>query len=286
MADLESLTFAFVGAHPAEAAREVEALATSERDALFSHLPVRLGAPVLGYMLPPIAARTVAALLPEQAHALLAALSSQGAVAILRHLPDAVRTRLIDGLPTVTAVATRLLLGYPEDSVGAWADPDVVVLPADARAGDVLERARQPGGASGERVYVLNGAGRLAGVVDLPTLLRAPADARLGTLAAPAQFVLPAVMPLAGALAHPAWRELSEVPVVERGERPIGMLRRTTLARAIEERARATGTETVRSASFSGALASGYWRAVSALIEASVKLLPPIEPDRRPPSER
>jgi len=285
MADIESLTFAFVGAHPAEAAREVEALAANERDALFGHLPVRLAAPVLGYMLPPVAARTMAALEPEQASALLAALSRQGAVAILRHLPDAKRTRLIDGLPTVTAVATRLLLGYPEDSVGAWADPDVVVLPADVRAGDVLERVRQPGGASGERVYVLNGAGRLAGVVDLPTLLRAPADARVGALAAPARFVLPAVMPLAGALAHPAWRELAEVPVVERGDRPIGMLRRTTLARAIEERASAAGTATSAGASFAGALASGYWRAISVLIEASVKLLPPIELDRRPPRE-
>ncbi len=285
MADIESLTFAFVGAHPAEAAREVETLMPNERDALFGHLPVRLAAPVLGYMLPPIAARTVAALAPDQAHALLAVMSSQGAVAILRHLPDAERTRLIDGLPTVTAVATRLLLGYPEDSVGAWADPDVVVLPADAKAGDVLERARQPGGASGERVYVVNGAGRLAGVVDLPTLLRAPVDARLGTLAAPAPFVLPAVMPLSGALAHPAWRELAEVPVVERGDRPIGMLRRTVLVRAIEERARAGATKTSGSASFAGALASGYWRAISALIEASVKLLPPIELDRRPPHE-
>jgi len=286
MADIESLTFAFIGAHPAEAAREVEALAADHRAELFAHLPARLAAPMLAHMLPPVAARAVAVLEPEQANALLASLSSQGAVAILRHLPEGERSRLIDGLPTATALATRLLLGYPEDSVGAWADPDVAVLPAEARAGDALERVRQPGATNAERVYVVNGTGRLSGVVDLPVLLRVPAHSRLGTLAAPAPFVLPAVMPLSGALAHPAWHELADVPVVEHGGRPIGILRRVALARAIENRARLTGDAApAASSTFAGALANGYWRAISALIETGVRLLPPIGLDRRPPHE-
>jgi len=275
MADNSSLTFAFVAAHPAEAAREVETLTTPERNALFAHLPVRLGAPVLGYMLPPIAARTLAALEAVQSIALLAALRAQGAVAILRHLPDAERTCLIDALPTATAVATRLLLGYPGDAVGAWADPDVAVLPADTRAGDALERARQPGETNADRVYVVDAARRLSGVVDLVTLLRAPADARLATLAQPARFVVAAVTPLGGALSHPAWDEVAELPVVERDNRPIGALRRATLVRALAERARAAGGTATGDASLAGTLAGGYWRAISALIESSLRLLPP-----------
>ncbi len=271
MADPEVLTRAFVVAHPGEAARVLEALPVEPAAALIAHLPARLAAPVVGAMLAPVAARLLGALDDERASGILASLGSQGAVALLRHAPEGRRVRLMDRLPTTTALAARLLLGYPEDAVGAWTDPDVVMLGGEVRAGDALAAVRLAGEAGG-RIYVVDDARRLAGIVELSVLLGAPEELDLLALARPVAASLPAVTPLAAAADHPAWHEDILLPVVERGGALLGVLRRATLARA-RARARVTGQGTA-DFPIAAILAGGYWRALATLLEAVVALLP------------
>ena len=142
MASAETLTLAFLNAHPARAARVLERLPGPEAAALFARLPARAGGPVLAAMLPPTAARLLSNLDDAAALALLTVLGAQSAVGVLRHLAEPRRSRLIAGLPTATAVASRLLLGYLEDSVGGWVDPDVIAVAAECTAGEALALAR------------------------------------------------------------------------------------------------------------------------------------------------
>ena len=147
MAEAQTLTLAFVSSHPADAARVLEGLPAADAAALFASLPARAVAPALTAMLSPAAARIVVALEDTEALGLLTAAGVQGAVGILRHVAEPRRTRLIDGLPTVAALASKLLMGYVEDSVGAWTDPDVLALPGATHAAEALERWRAlPGG--------------------------------------------------------------------------------------------------------------------------------------------
>src|SRR5262245_38461940 len=143
MADTQALTLAYLADHPAEAARVVETLSVADAAALFAAIPARTGAPVLTAMLTTAAARTLGALADEQVLALLTAAGTQTAVALLRHVSDPRRTRLIAGLPTVSALASRMLLGFPEDAVGAWSDPEVVALAPGTSAAHALQRVRQ-----------------------------------------------------------------------------------------------------------------------------------------------
>jgi len=76
----------------------------------------------------------------ERTLELLSAMGTQPTVALLGHLAEPRRQRLIAGLPTAAALAPALLLGYAEHSLGAWADPDVVMLAASSRAADALAR--------------------------------------------------------------------------------------------------------------------------------------------------
>src|SRR5690606_12241557 len=140
MAEAENVTLAFLDAHPAEAARVIEALPSAEAAALFATISPKLGAPVLGAMLPPAAARILTRLDEAQALALLSAASTQAVVGVLRHVPEPQRTRLLRSLPPAAGVATQLLLGFPDDAVGAWTDPDVVTLAATASAAEALAR--------------------------------------------------------------------------------------------------------------------------------------------------
>ncbi|MCG6875199.1 MAG: CBS domain-containing protein [Betaproteobacteria bacterium] len=275
MADAEDLTHTFVDAHPVDAARVLEALPATEAAALFGRLPPRLGGPVLAAMLPPTAARVLGALDNDQAMALLASIGVQPAVAVLRHVQDPRRARLLDGLPTTVAVASRMLLGYPEDTVGAWTDPDIVALPPDTAIGDAISRIRVAT-TDISRVHVIGPGERLLGTVELATLLRAQETAQLGAVLGEPQAVLAAVASLAGAATHRGWELAASLPVVERGDRLVGVLRRATLMRALSRGARSTRTS--HSDTLTGLMARNYWDALSGLVTVTIALLPSTRP--------
>lgn len=276
MVEPESLTLTFLNAHPGEAARVLERMPAADSAALFERLPARAGAPVLSAMLPPAAARTIAALEDKPALALLTSAGAQSSVAILRHVSEARRARLLEGLPTATAVASRLLLGYPEDSVGAWADPDIITLPPETRVGDALVRIRSGDESNVEQVHAVRPDQRLEGIVDLHALLRAPETAAISTLMHKPAAVFPAATPLTSAATQRGWQQANALPVVDRNERLIGALRRSALVRALA-RGRAPAQVSEEDILI-GVLAAGYWDAVSGLVEAAVVLLPPATP--------
>jgi magnesium transporter len=281
-AALDSLTLAFLDAHPARAARVLERLAPADAAALFARVPGRTGGPVFAAMLTPAAARILGALDDTTALGLLTAAGAQTAVAVLRHLAEPHRTRLIEGLPTALAVASRLLLGSLEDSVGGWVDPDVIALAPDTSVAEALTRVRRGGEAEASQLWVVDGDQRLRGVVETAALLRAPDTATVATLMQAPPALLGAAMPLASAAVDPAWQAAVVLPVVERGERLLGVLRRSTLRRALAHVRRVDPGAV--DATVVGLLARGYWDAVSGLVEAALTLLPAI--DRVLPEER
>lgn len=276
MASAETLTLAFLGSYPGRAARVLERLTGPEAAALFARVPARVGGPVMAAMLPPVAARILASLEDPDALALLTDVGAQAAVSVLRHVPEPRRTRLIDGLPTATAVASRMLLGSLEDSVGGWVDPDVIALGADTGVADALARVRRGGEAEVAQLYVVDAGQRLLGTVDLHALLRAPATLALGALMREADGTLSAAAPLSSTAASDAWERAAVLPVLDRDERLLGVLRRSTLRRALAEAASAerdAGETTI-----AAVLARGCWDAFSGLAEAGLALLPRIAP--------
>ncbi len=278
MADGETLTLAYVASHPSDAARVLEQRAPSEVAALFARLPARAAAPALAAMLPTAAARIVSATGDHVAMGLLTAAGAQAAVGVLRHLPEPRRSRLIEGLPTATALAARLLLGYPEDTVGAWADPQVVALAPTLSAEAAVDRVRAEAEGEAHGVYVVGEDQRLLGVVDLAGLLRAPDWRSIDLLMSPPRATLSAVMPLRAAAEHPAWAQATELPVVARGERLIGALRLSVLQQVL---GKAAGRADVDEITLAGFAAQGYWDAVSGVLRAFVGLLPRAGPVMR-----
>lgn len=276
MAEAENVTLAFLDAHPGEAARVIEALPSAEAAALFESISPKLGAPVLGTMLPPAAARILARLDEGQALALLRAASTQATVGMLRHVPDPLRTRLLAGLPPASGVATQLLLGFPDDAVGAWTDPDVVALAATASVTEALARLKASDAPEVDALYVTDAARRLQGEVALQALLRAPESVPIAALMQPARDTIPAMMPIASALGLGAWQRAMSLPVVNADKRLLGVLRRTRLAQAARDRSR-PGRNAGGDGSVAGALAGGYWAIVSGLITAALSLLPHVK---------
>lgn len=283
MADIESLTLAFLTAHPSEAARVLERLPGGQAADFFARVPARVGAPALVAMLPTAAARVLGALEDAPALALLTSVGVQAAVGVLRYVAEPRRAHLIEGLPTATAVASRLLLGYPEDSVGAWVDPDVIAMAPETPSRDALERVRNGEEANIDRLYTIDGERRLIGIVELAALMRAPETVSLEVLMHKPTAVLTAMTPLTGAASQRGWERASALPVVERGGRLIGILPRATLARALA-RNRAT-SQADAEVSLAGIIGRGYWDTVSGLTEAAIALLPAAKPVHPEPAK-
>lgn len=275
MAEAHSLSFAFMRLRPAQAARVLEAMPAADAAALFARVPARLGASVLAAMLPTAAARCVGQLDDERAMELIGALGVQPATALLRHVAEPRRGHLIAGLPTATALASRALLGYAEDSVGAWTDPDVIALPGNTSVRDALERVRSTRTYADE-VFVVESDQRLAGPVRLADLLRAADNVQIGALAAREEALLAVHTPLVGALSHPGWDRHGALPVVEQGKRLMGVLTREALLRAAMRVGGSIRRE--ERGTLMGALANGYWQSLSGLLQATITLLPGIGP--------
>lgn len=273
MAEAGTLTLAFVSTHPREAASVLEGLAASDAAALFASLPARAAAPALEAMSPQSAARIVVALDDPHGLGLLTAVGVQSAVAVLRHVREPRRTALIEGLSTTTALASRLLLGYSEETVGAWTDPEAMALAPNTTVGDALARVRGDTDLAANEIYVVGEGQKLLGVVSLRLLLSVPETSALtGLMHAPGGSVS-AAMPLSGAAAHAGWKLTSQLPVVERGNRFIGVLYAAKLAEALA-RVGHPGADASAS-SLSGLVARSYWNTVSGLLQVGLGALPP-----------
>ena len=275
MADPQALTLAFLADHPAEAARVVEALPVADAAALFAEIPARIGAPMLSAMLTTAAARMLGVLADRQTLALLTAAGTQTAVALLRHVPEPRRTHLIDGLPTGAAMASRVLLGFPEDAVGAWSDSEVIALAPGISAAQALQRVRDGHESGVDRILVVDQARKLLGEVPLEALLHAPESATVVALMRPITSTLPAMMPIAAASTLRAWEHGSTLPVIDREAHLIGVLRRSTLSRAMRQRAAHLQDNAAQSVTT--VIAQGYWNVIAGLTAAAVTLLPAVD---------
>ncbi len=276
MGEAWEFSIGFVEAHPAEAARVLEAQPTAQASAFLAAITPRIAATVLGHMLPTAAARVLHGLDDEAAHTLLHAASTQTAVAILRHLPESARARLIAQLSPASALTSQLLLGFPDDTVGAWTDPDAPTAPVDADVRAALARVRTQGSADLQQLFVIDAERRLLGIVALEQLLRTrDADRLLGVMRPPVT-TLAAMMPVASARDATAWERAIALPVVDHERRLIGVLRRTALGQALRARGRHV-TETHSATSAADALATSYWGVVSTLSTATLALLPGVK---------
>ncbi len=219
------LTHEYLRNHPNDAARVLERLHAEAVAALLEDVPARLGAPVLGAMLPYFAGRCLLHLQPPAAGALLMQLSAPRAGAILRPLDDTRTEAIYSHLSAAHALRIRRLRRYPEDTVGAWTDAEVEVLTGRHRNAEAREQLQRNPERPVHLIYVIDELRRLQGTVNISTLLHAEPDRPLASLMQPLGKPLSARMSLDAARRHRGWASACELPVVEANGEFVGELR-------------------------------------------------------------
>ena len=278
----EALSWAFMRAHPEDAARALETLPPADVVAMMLELPARITANVLQHVRPSLAAAVLHGVDRNRGSALLATLETSMAARVLRQVTEERRIALLSQLRTAKGIALRLILAVPDNSIGAWVDADCVSLTGEITAEEARQRATSSS-SNVERIVLLDDRQRPIAWVALHDLLRAKPDTPVSQLAVPLPAVLVAAMPLSAGLLHPAWRSTSVLPVTTRLGTFIGLLRHERLQRVHDQDAASRGASI---SSASGALALGYFHCVTGMLRGGLTVLPKVRTLSEIPDER
>jgi magnesium transporter len=272
MPEVTGLSVAFVEGHPAESARVLEGLPAADSAEFLAAVAPRLAVPVLRHLAPAFCAKVFERLDDDVVGRLLRAMGPQEVSQLLQRVAVERQTRLLARLPVATAVAVRMLIGYPKGTCGAAMDPSPLVLSPEATVAETLEQLRQFDGELGDCFFVCDSQHQLLGVVGLSELVRAAPRAAVASIMWAPEHTVSALASIGSTARHAGWEIFHVLPVVERENRLVGAAHRRMLTRQL------SGVAAQGDPPLAAGAAGAYWQTISVLAEGVVRALPPVTP--------
>jgi magnesium transporter len=229
-----SLADALLGAHPDRAADVLEQAGPDAGAQTAGRLSAERFAPVLGRMPPQSGIAILQALPDDRIAAVLGEIELDRAARFARRLPAERLPVVLERLPDGTAASLKSLLRFPENTAGALMDPDVLAVSENRTAREALAQVREHAEQARYNLYVVDARHALVGALNLRELLLARPGARIADLMVRNPARLPASADVGAIVAHPGWREVHALPVVDESDAYLGAIRYRTL-RALEE---------------------------------------------------
>jgi Mg/Co/Ni transporter MgtE len=156
--------------------------------------------------------------------------------AIMRHCRRDLCQQLLGLLSDKTRLATRLLLNYSEDAVGAWMNSNVATLPDDCNVEEALARIAQDQQAVDTgQILVVDRERYLKGTVTVTALLRAPGNTAVTAIMVPGKQSISARTALKSATDNPLWAEQDTIAVTNRNHKLVGVLRHLDFRRGLDQ---------------------------------------------------
>jgi magnesium transporter len=269
--DVESrLAGDLLDAHPIDAAQALEKLPAREVAALLAQLEEKSCDGMLQCMLPAKAAAVLSELDRGKAAAVLDRLPVETAALCLRRIDPPARGELLTALPERRARDLRATLKYPEGTAASLMDPEVLALPDDLTVREAVVQVREAARHARYNLYVVDRDHKLVGVMNLRELLTAPRGAKLAALMRTEVHKLPAQAQRRVVVAHPGWREVHSLPVVDERGLYLGAVRYRTLRLLEDEMRGAAAEEGATARALGGLLRAG----ASAMLEAMAASTP------------
>ncbi|MFM1896539.1 MAG: hypothetical protein RLZZ385_1613 [Pseudomonadota bacterium] len=230
-----SLALSFIEGHPNSAARILEQHDLGTVARFITELPEALAVTLLQRMLPQYVSRLSRSLEVEQFIHLLNSMELSFSAAVLRHLPNGDRQRILARLPANRRAACTLLLSFTQDTVGAWLTPLVVTVPDDASISEALNFVRAAGEVvHSNYIFVVDRDRRLRGRISYVDMLRAEPGLSVDALMFTRCNHLLGRMSLQKAAEHTDWQTVDVMPVNNRNQQFIGVLRYVDLRLGLE----------------------------------------------------
>jgi magnesium transporter len=236
---VRSLARDFIRLYPDEAAHTMEPLAVEEVAVLLERQEPALAAELLRRMPGETAAESLALVSDAVAPAIVAALDPGTAATLLSRLDGEKRQRLVALLDPVLATELSELMKYPPDVAGGFMDPRVTAFRPHATAREALTRIRSRRDRRIQDVFLVDEEGRLTGAIGLHDLALAEPGTPLESIGATRPVRVQAMAPREDVVAIAESGQVTSVPVVDLGDRLLGVIHPGDLVAATQEAASA-----------------------------------------------
>ena len=210
--------------HPADIADIVEEMTTDERIAVFQQLDLETAAEALQEVEPEMQAAIVSDLPEERAADILEEMDPDEAADLLQDLPEERREELVELMETEEAKDVEELLTHSEDSAGGIMTSDFVALAGGLTAAQAIDelRAKKPDPQLTYYLYVVDGEGKLEGVLSLRDLVVASPETKVKDIMDPNVLKVDAETPKEEVAALIAKYDLLAMPVVDARKKLLG----------------------------------------------------------------
>lgn len=241
---VEGIPRYFIEEHPQDAARVLEQFTPDSINHYLGHLSPAVVANLFQYLSPSIVSACLNRLDAGQAVGVLRDMGVERASIYLRRMKQKQREELLTALPAYYAGMLRLVLRYPDGTIGQLMDPDVITVNRQSRVQSVIDFIRNHSEKAGNEVYVVNEKHKLLGIVDIKDLIICAESETVMSIMQKPDYCVPARSTLSNliAIADDDYREY--YPVIDRNNHFLGTFRHETLYEAFRGRGRGQADET------------------------------------------
>lgn len=233
--DKISLALAFLKARPESAAATLEQHDIEDVAHFLTDIPHSYAAAVIQHLLPHYAARVCKLLSQDSVKGIFSSLGIGHIAAILRYYNKSRRTEFLNELPLQTQLGCSMLLNYSQDLAGAWLTPQIAAIPQDYTAKEALHYLKStPDLVHTDFIFTLTRDRELKGRIRLVDVLKAKQDTPVKMLAQPRGHTLSARSRLTMVANHEDWKKFHEIPVLNRNQKFVGVLRHIELRKGLD----------------------------------------------------
>lgn len=170
--------------HPSDIADILEELAPAEREAVFTSLPEETAAEALEEIDPRLQKELLQRIDSERAADIIEEMDPGAAADVLAELSEEESEAILEEMEPEERQDVEELLEFSAESAAGRMTTDFISVSREASVSDAVEALRQFEGDADiiSEIYLLDGEKKLDGVVMLPRLLLAQADAKLSSL--------------------------------------------------------------------------------------------------------
>ncbi len=260
----DSLSLHFLEEHPKDAARILEQFEPETLAHYMESVPTKISANVIKYIVPSISTECLKLMAIDKSSQVVMQLGVERASLLLRRMKSGIRVQFIRAMSPVFSNMTRLILRYPEGTVGQVMNPHVFSVHQDMTVNEVINVIRNSSQLWHNEIFITDEKQQLAGVIDVRLLLTADGNQPMKMIMKSPGECIPARASLDSIKNYPDWHYRENFPVIDHMGVFIGVLSRVSIHQAM------TDEETPRKQEeFTGtalAVAELFWDACADLL--------------------
>lgn len=220
--EVDELSLAYLKNHPIDAGKVLDNADAADVIRLLEETPVRVMAPVLGAMATHRAAKVLQMFDPARQALLYKEIGLHRSAAIMRHIPNIRLNKLFQLLPQSFAIRLRLILQYPQGSVGSVMSTDIIIADMGQSVAQVKKLIRQVADLSDSDIYVVDKAECFRGCLSIASLFNHPKQTPMAELLDTHIDTVSVRESIENITTHTGWVKRRALPVVDRHNRLLG----------------------------------------------------------------